>query len=146
MEEGKEEQPEVLEETEGAFDGIKKALAEDRVYEAQMLLDKIEEHGAEWHYWQAQACKKKSWFLEGYRHMQEAVKLDPENETYSEELEELERMSGGKDESEPKKKRKARKKDMGSGSGWNDACGECCLEGCCMCACEGLCEGICEGC
>ena len=158
MEEGKEEKPEESETSErqeeradgepewdGVFAEIKTALAEDRIYDAQMKLDKIEERGAEWHYWQAQVCKKKNWNLEGYRHLKEAVRLDPENERYQKELEELDAQTQT-DDAEEKKKRKKRKKNMGGNSGWNDACGECCVEGCCVCFGEAICEGICEGC
>ncbi len=126
-----------------AFAQVDLAIEENRLTDAESLLEGFEEHGAEWHYYKSRVSRKKNWNLDAYMHVKEALRLEPENETYRKDFEELDRQMQP-DGGEGKKKRK--KKNMGSDSGEHNECGECCASGCCMCACEGLCEGICEGC
>ena len=144
---------ELAEEMPDAFVEVKKAIEEDRYADAEKLLDKMEERGGEWYFQRAMLCKKRSWYLEASRNLQEAVKLDPENELYQKELKELEGMTEEEESEKPedKKKKKKRKKNMGSSKGsWGDACGEgaceCCGEVGCACLCEGICEGLGNGC
>lgn len=146
---------ELRDEASDAFSEVKKAIEEDRYSDAESLLEQFGERGAEWYYQRAMLCKKRNWYLESYRSMQEAVKLDPENEQYKQELEELEKQASPEEEedtqSEKGKKGKKRKKQMGGmKTSCGDACadggGECCAEVCCACICQGICEGIGNGC
>ena len=133
-----------------AFAEVRKAIAEDRGVDAEDLLNAFEERGAEWYYQRAMLCKKRGWYLESYRCLKEALKLDPENEHYREVMEELEKMAGIEEEEGTKQKK--RKKHMGGGYAGTcgDACGEgcceCCAELCCVGSCQCLCEGLGSGC
>ena len=133
------------------FAPIRRAITLDRLDEAENLLEQIEERGAEWYYQRSLLCRKKRWYLESYRSMKEALRLDPENEHYQEVMEELEKIAGIKEEENGK--RKKRKKHMGSkgypgtcGEAYGDGCGECCAELCCVGSCQCLCEGLGSGC
>lgn len=133
------------EEASDVFAEVKRAIEEDRYADAEKLLDAFEERGAEWYYQRAVLCKKRSWYLESLRNLQEAVRLDPENEQYKQELEELDKMNTPEEPADGKHKK--RKKNMGgSKADWGNACGEGCVECsaelCCTCICEGICEGL----
>ena len=131
-----------------AFAPVRQAIDEEQFEVAESLLEMHEERGAEWYYQRAMLFKKRSWFLESLRNMKEAVRLDPENERYQQELNELDKMATP--EGQEGKKGKKHKRHMGGNSscwdgcciGCGDGCGECC----CACACQGICEGICNGC
>lgn len=140
-----EENGETEREALGVFAEVERAIAEGRYSDADALLDGIEERGGEWYYQRAVLCKKRSWYLESSRCLQEAIRLDPENERYQEELKTLEEMTPpGEGDG---KKRKKRKKNMGAAqSDTGGVCAECCAEGFCACLGEAICEGICDGC
>ena len=124
------------------FCEVKELLERGDLKGAQEKLDWFFERGARWHYWQSVIYRRQNWLTDCRKSLERAASLDPENEEYKKELEELENMA----ESGKKFRKKRREtRTMGEKS-WYDACieggGECCAlvacELCCQAACEGL--------
>lgn len=122
------------------FRSIRELIEKGELEEAQKLLEEFDDRDAEWYYVQACLFRKKSWFSECKKCLRKAIHMDPENDTYRAELNDLsqiaEKVRHANDEM-------GKKKQMG----WDSYgfCGECCCElcgmGCMQCICEGLCEG-----
>jgi DnaJ-class molecular chaperone len=70
--------------TEGddAFEEISKLLKEDKLTEAQNLLDEFNERNAEWHYLQAVVFYKKEWTNDSKKQLEIAMQMDPDNVKY----------------------------------------------------------------
>ncbi len=70
--------------TEGqsSFEEISALLKQDRVSEAQALLDDFNERSAEWHYLQAVVFYKKNWTNDSKKQLEIAMQMDPENQKY----------------------------------------------------------------
>lgn len=70
--------------TEGddAFEEIAKLLKEDKLTEAQNLLDEFNERNAEWHYLQAVVFYKKEWTNDSKKQLEIAMQMDPDNVKY----------------------------------------------------------------
>lgn len=123
-----------MEEQAENFEEICSLIEEGKLQEAQELLDKTEEHSAEWNYVQSELFRKKQWYAECRKQLRFALEKDPGNEKYIRAQETLENMSHT--EKEEKKKRKS----AAHGDSAKDACGECIL----ACSCELCAQGICE--
>ena len=70
--------------TEGqsSFEEISELLKQDKVSEAQALLDDFNERSAEWHYLQAVVFYKKNWTNDSKKQLEIAMQMDPENQKY----------------------------------------------------------------
>ena len=112
------------------FSRAEKLISENRLDEAQEILNGITEKSGEWHYVQAQLYIKKNWTNEARKELKRAVKADPDNEKYKDALDELHlRAKKGKPNATLTDDDKA-------------MCAFCCLE----CSCEACAEGICNCC
>ncbi len=105
---------------------------------AQEILNSVKEKSAKKFYLQSLIYKKKCWYNEQRKALKAALKEDPENSEYREELEALKEFS-----KTPEYRSAVRQKQMGEAGG---VCAECCAEGCCVCICQGICEGLGNGC
>ncbi len=70
--------------TEGkdAFEEIADLLRQDKISEAQTLLDNFNERDAEWHYMQAVVYYKKNWTNDSKKQLEIAIQMDPDNQKY----------------------------------------------------------------
>ena len=70
--------------TEGqsSFENISQLLKEDKLEEAQALLDNFNERSAEWHYLQAVIFYKKNWTNDSKKQLEIAMQMDPDNVKY----------------------------------------------------------------
>lgn len=59
-------------------------LRENKINEAQHLLDSFNERNAEWHYLQACVFYKKNWFNDSKKQLEIAIELDGDNKKYRE--------------------------------------------------------------
>ena len=131
------------------FREIRKLIEESELEKAQRELEGFEERGAEWYFVQAILFRKKNWFTECRRCLERAIRMDPENDTYRAELDDLDRMA---EEGRLAREGKKKKKQMGADkkAAFSECCcmgsAECCTEACIGVCCELLCEAICSGC
>ncbi len=70
--------------TEGkdAFEEVAELLRQDKISEAQALLDNFNERSAEWHYMQAVVYYKKNWTNDSKKQLEIAMQMDPDNVKY----------------------------------------------------------------
>lgn len=70
--------------TEGktSFEEISALIKENKLSEAQTLLDNFNERSAEWHYLQAAVYYKKNWTNDSKKQLEIAMQMDPENQKY----------------------------------------------------------------
>lgn len=70
--------------TEGkdSYTEISELLKQDKISEAQALLDNFNERNAEWHYLQAVVYYKKNWTNESKKQLEIAIQMDPDNVKY----------------------------------------------------------------
>ena len=70
--------------TEGqnAFEEVAELLRQDKISEAQALLDNFNERDAEWHYMQAVVYYKKNWTNDSKKQLEIAMQMDPDNAKY----------------------------------------------------------------
>ena len=70
--------------TEGqnAFEEVAELLRQDKISEAQALLDNFNERDAEWHYMQAVVYYKKNWTNDSKKQLEIAMQMDPDNVKY----------------------------------------------------------------
>ena len=80
----KESRKEQSKNTQGAssFEEIAALLKENKVSEAQALLDDFNERSAEWHYLQAVVFYKKNWTSDSKKQLEIAIQMDPDNQKY----------------------------------------------------------------
>ena len=67
---------------QNSYEKISELLKQDRVSEAQSLLDDFNERGAEWHYLQAVVYYKKNWTNDSKKQLEIAMQMDPDNQKY----------------------------------------------------------------
>ena len=65
-----------------AYAEISELLKQDKISEAQTLLDNFNERNAEWHYLQAVVYYKKNWTNESKKQLEIAIQMDPDNSKY----------------------------------------------------------------
>ena len=70
--------------TEGknSFEEIAALLKQDKLAEAQDMLDAFNERNAEWHYMQAVVYYKKNWTNDSKKQLEIAMQMDPDNVKY----------------------------------------------------------------
>ena len=64
------------------FEEISALLKEDKLSEAQAMLDNFNERTAEWHYLQAVVFYKKNWTNDSKKQLEIAMEMDPDNTKY----------------------------------------------------------------
>ena len=67
---------------QSSFEEISRLLKEDKISEAQALLDDFNERNAEWHYLQAVVYYKKNWINDSKKQLEIAIEMDPSNTKY----------------------------------------------------------------
>lgn len=67
---------------QNAYEEISQLLKQDRISEAQALLDDFNERTAEWHYLQAVVFYKKNWTNDSKKQLEIAMQMDPDNVKY----------------------------------------------------------------
>ena len=65
-----------------AFEEVAELLRQDKINEAQALLDNFNERDAEWHYLQAVVYYKKNWTNDSKKQLEIAIQMDPDNTKY----------------------------------------------------------------
>lgn len=141
---GREQTDEAFVEEYDPFKEVRELIEKGDFALAQEKLDGFEEHSAEWHYSYAQIFRKKNWLSEYRKSLTSAIALDPQNEIYRKELEELEKMAdSGK---KARKKRKKSERRLGANGDTAGVCAEGACECCGMVGCEVCCSALCDGC
>lgn len=123
----------------GDFGEIEKFISDNKLDEAQRLLDNSENRNAEWHYLQSILYYKRSWFLESKKQLEFACQMDPENERYKTSLEKLTKILASNTISPDQMRTTSRPTGGGIGAGngtcTGSSCGDCLLcNACCNCA------------
>ena len=67
---------------QNSFEEISALLKENKLSEAQALLDDFNERTAEWHYLQAAVFYKKNWTNDSKKQLEIAMQMDPDNIKY----------------------------------------------------------------
>ena len=65
-----------------AYEEVADLLRQDKISEAQTLLDDFNERDAEWHYLQAVVYYKKNWTNDSKKQLELAIQMDPDNVKY----------------------------------------------------------------
>ena len=65
-----------------SLEAVANLLKEDKVEEAQTMLDDFNERSAEWHYLQAVIFYKKTWINDSKKQLEIAIQMDPDNLKY----------------------------------------------------------------
>ena len=137
MEEREEEKVEAEEELPSdPLDRAEKYIEQDKIYDAQLLLNEIKEDSGRKHYLQSRIYKVQCWYNEQRKQLKAAIKAEPDNELYKKELEELNEFRKTAEYRQTKRRHK-----MGQ-MGNTDRIGFC--EACAYCGCEAICSGICD--
>ena len=122
------------------YDEIQRLISENKLNEAQALLDERENRDAEWHYIQSIVFYKQNWFLESKKQLELACQMDPNNERYKQSLEKLTKILASNTISPDQLRTTSRPMDegpkVGAGNGTctGSTCGDCLLcNACCNC-------------
>ena len=67
---------------ENSYERVAALLKDNKIAEAQAVLDEFNERGAEWHYLQAVVFYKKNWTNESKKQLEIAMQMDPDNVKY----------------------------------------------------------------
>ncbi len=67
---------------DSSLEKIAALLRENKLNEAQRLLDDFNERSAEWHYLQAVVFYKKNWTNDSKKQLEIAMQMDPDNQKY----------------------------------------------------------------
>ena len=126
---------------DGLYTKIQALIDEGNLTEAEQLLDGTEEKDARWHYLSSHVYLAKNWTNESRKQLEIAIELDPENQSYKEELEALKESA---EETLGKAEKQRKKKQLGKE--FFDGCPELCCECCAAGGVEICCSAICDGC
>lgn len=131
---------------ETAYQHIQQCSKENRLDEAQSLLDKISNRDAEWHYQQSIVFYKRNWFLECKKQLEYAIQMEPHNAKYTESLEKLTKLLASDKVNPDQLRTTERPMNQGMPAGGNGTCtGNACMDcllcnACCNCmSCMGGC-------
>ena len=134
MEEENTEKTEEL--PEDPLERAEKLIEQGDNYSAQHILSNTEDSGRK-HYLQSRIYKSEHWYNEQRKQLKCAVKAEPDNELYKQELTEL--MEFRKTDEYKSTVKHPKREQMGkTDRTWAD----CCSEMFCYCLCEGICEGL----
>ncbi len=67
---------------ESSLEAVANLLKDNKVNEAQTMLDNFNERSAEWHYLQAVVFYKKNWMNDSKKQLEIAMQMDPDNIKY----------------------------------------------------------------
>lgn len=141
------------ENTEGknSFEEISELLKQDKISEAQALLDDFNERNAEWHYLQAVVFYKKNWTNDSRKQLEIAIEMDPQNTKYRSAYGKLNAKSeyenksahsqNGDRKGQPYETRIPMDDGEQMGGGACSDCSSCCYTCCCMNCIYNLCCG-----
>jgi len=126
---------------------VQELIKASNLHEAQRLLDKFNERGGEWHYYQSIIFYRKNWINESKKQLEIAMRLDSENEKYKEAYKKLNDKIEY-DANTPKDGQSAYqgqdmnyREDNQMGDNFCTSCVECCaLNACLNCLCNGCCR------
>lgn len=115
-----------------------------KIDKAQGILNEFEDKDAEWHYVQGVVYRERSWFAESRRELELACQSDPNNETFSDDLNQLQNSATAEDiptdqpqynEEEEAQKDKARRRARRrlNRRCCEGGCNDCCNGRCCGC-------------
>ena len=129
------------------YEQVQRLIYENKLAEAQAILDSREIRDAEWHYVQSILFYKQNWFLESKKQLELACQMDPSNERYKQSLEKLTKILASNTISPDQLRTTSRPMDsgpqVGAGNGTctGSACADCLLcNACCNClSCMGNC-------
>ena len=129
------------------YEQVQRLISENKLSEAQAILDSREIRDAEWHYVQSILFYKQNWFLESKKQLELACQMDPSNERYKQSLEKLTKILASNTISPDQLRTTSRPMDsgpqVGAGNGTctGSACADCLLcNACCNClSCMGNC-------
>jgi molecular chaperone DnaJ len=68
---------------------IENIIKQNKINEAQQMLDEITDRNAEWHYLQSIVFYKKNWYNESKNQLEMAISMDPTNSKYKDALNRL---------------------------------------------------------
>lgn len=125
------------------YEAIKKLVEDNKLNEAQALLDETEPRDGEWHFSQAHIFFKRNWFLESKNQVEMALTYDPDNQNYKNTLLALNKMqSTADDEIKAQRQRAGYSAPQESGGSFagSGICSYCAT----LLLCNGLCYCICN--
>lgn len=122
------------------YEYIQQCTKENRLDEAQSLLDKVSNRDAEWHYQQSIVFYKRNWFLESKKQLEYAVQMEPHNKRYTDSMEKLTKLLASDKVNPDQLRTTERPMDQGmpagagNGTCTGNACMDCLLcNACCNC-------------
>ncbi|MBR2970547.1 MAG: hypothetical protein IKC48_01980 [Clostridia bacterium] len=115
---------------------VEQMVKASRYDDAQARLDSISNRDGEWHYYQALVYYKREWLNDSLTHLEEAVRLSPNNEKYRDSLAKMKQVLGSS-QTPPE--------DLGARQGVNGSTyvGGNCLNNCCTALCCAECLSMC---
>lgn len=125
---------------DASYDEVQRLISDNKLNEAQALLDARETRDAEWHYVQSILFYKQNWFLESKKQLELACQMEPSNERYKQSLDKLTKILASNTISPDQLRTTSRPMDegprVGAGNGTctGSTCGDCLLcNACCNC-------------
>ncbi len=120
------------------YERIMQMLKQDRLDEAQSMLDNCDQRDAEWHYLQSILFYKRNWFLESKKQLEFALQLEPNNQRYRDSLDKLNKILASNTISPEQLRTNSRpagnEYGYGNGTCTGNACCDCMLcNACCNC-------------
>ena len=82
--------------TSPEFQNVRRAIDQNRVDEAERLLDNIGMKNAEWYFLKGMILYKKGWYDDAIRNIQMAVNMEPSDMEYRNALNQMTMSGGGK--------------------------------------------------
>ncbi len=121
------------------YDAVEKLIEDNKLNQAQTLLDNTEPRTGDWHYSQAHLFYKRNWFLDSKTQIEIALTLDPDNQKYKSTLDAINKMQANIDNQE-KAQRQARAgysapQENGGSMAGDSICNYCASSLCCSVPC-----------
>lgn len=122
------------------YTSIQQLITDNKLDEAQQMLDERVTRDAEWHYMQSILFYKRNWFLESKKQLELACQMEPDNARYKQSLDKLTKILASNTISPDQLRTTSRPVDngprMGAGNGTctGSSCVDCLLcNACCNC-------------
>ncbi|MBE5730543.1 MAG: hypothetical protein E7350_01150 [Clostridiales bacterium] len=115
---------------------VEEMVKANRYDDAQARLDAVSNRDGEWHYYQALVYYKREWLNDSLTHLEEAVRLSPDNVKYRDSLAKMKQVLGNS---------RIPPEDLGArpGVNGNAYAGGNCLNDCCTALCCAECLSMC---
>ena len=114
------------------YKAVQELITDDKLDEAQKLLDERVSRDAEWHYMQSIVFYKRNWFLESKKQLELACEMEPNNTRYKQSLDKLTKILASNTISPDQMRTTSRPVDDGAPAGDG---GDACLGACARCLC-----------